>query len=131
MATNIALSVLEISAILLSLLFVALQYLSRQVEDDLISTSLLAEASQAVARGSILLLTAAYFSWMLLVLTVENSIITIVIAPLLAAFAYIAAAIQETGKQLADTFDEDGDEAGDAAKDKKSPEKEADKGEDK
>ena len=130
MATDIALSVLEISAILLSLLFVALQYLSRQVEDDLISTSLLAEASQAVARGSLLLLTAAYFSWVLLVLTVENSLVTIAIAPLLAAFAYIAAAIQETAKQLADTFDEDEDGSEDAAKDKNGPEKGEDNGED-
>ncbi|WP_426961823.1 hypothetical protein [Haloparvum alkalitolerans] len=126
MATDIAVAVLEISSVFLSLLFVALQYLSRQITGELVSQGLLMTAAEGVANASLLVLASGYLAWILLVVNQNDTLVSLMVALLLIAFAFIAAAIRETAKELADSLAEGNGDANHNTEDEKSTDEEDD-----
>lgn len=108
MATDIALVTLETSAILLTILFIAIQYLSRQLTREDVPISTVETAANIVSITAVALVFAAFLSTWYLDIWADNLWITAMLSALAIAFITIALGIRDVAVKVRDLAD-DGD----------------------
>lgn len=105
MENSIALAVLEISAVLLTLLFIGIQYLSRQLMAENVATDLLQQTARIISNAAVLLVVATFLSAWHLDIVTNSVLITFVLSTLILAFIAIGYGIHAVAKGIGNQFD--------------------------
>lgn len=100
MESEVALVTMETSAVLLTILFIAIQYLSRQLSRVDVPVSTVESAANVVSYTAVILVAAAFLSTWYLDIHSNGILITAILTTLLIAFIMIGLGIRDVAVKI-------------------------------